>query len=260
MKFGSSKTEHDNQPKRSGEGANWLARPKEGANLYRILDEPDAWVYFYEHFNPEGFSFPCHPDRTVCEGCTSDNPKMKKASEKAAFNVFDHASGFTNVLKVPRKSVADKLEARWERNPKKTLRDRDYIIEQIKDSRGVEYDVEGQDKEEFDFDSVKEHLKSSEEIQQMLADSYEEAWGNGGKGQETSARGAAVKAQLDGDPKRQPAWSKDESPKKELFLEEDDLRKMSFFQLLKICNDENLGEPEGDTVNEVVDWMMKQSK
>ena len=43
---------------------------KDGDQTLRILQEPDAWKYYWEHFNPSGFPFPCSGERTTALAAT----------------------------------------------------------------------------------------------------------------------------------------------------------------------------------------------
>lgn len=258
MRFGMSQQEADEAPRPSSGGGTFIKYPKEGGNQVRILDEPDAWLYFFEHFNPGGYSFPCTRDVKTCPGCTSDNEKMKKASEKVAMNCYD--GQYTNVWKFPRKSVADKLKARWERIG--TITDRDYLITQIKSKNGVEYDLEGLDKEPFNFSEVEEYKRDPEEL---LAEAYDEAWGSDAKSR-TSVAAEAVQQQLDSDgeqvqPKKRAAKkAAAPEPKPETQVTEKELREMDFWGLVKLCKDEGFPEipRDKDTVDQIVDWMLEQ--
>lgn len=243
MKFGMNEQEAAEQPSRGGSGA-FMKYPKPGANTIRILDEPGDWKYYWEHFNPGGFSFPCTNDRDNCPGCTSDDEKMKKASQKVSFNAFD--GQYTNVWKFPKLSVGDKLKARFERIG--TVMDRDYLITQIKTANSTEYDVEGLDKEPFDFDSVKE-FKQDPEV--LLASAYEEAWGD-----DTKTRTVTQTSE-----KSRPSIQRSSPPVEEKVVTEDELRKMDPWELVKLCEDEGFGVPPKDvsgTADTLVDWMLSQ--
>lgn len=252
MRFGMSEQEANEQPSRGG-GGGFIKYPKEGGNQVRILDEPDQWKYFWEHFNPGGYSFPCNTeDRGNCPGCTSDIEKMQKASEKVAMNCYD--GQYTSVWKFPRKSVADKLKTRYERIG--TITDRDYLITQIKSKKGVEYDLEGLDKEAFDFDAVEEYKKDPEEL---LAEAYEDAWGGDAKSR-TAVAADAVQQQHEADAKPVRPTIKREEPKEETTVSEKDLRAMDVWDLEKLCKSEGFGAiPKGlDTSDQIVDWMLEQ--
>lgn len=256
MRFGKSEDEAKAEPSRGGGGSDFMKYCKEGDNTLRILDEPDKWVYYWEHYNPGGYPFPCTNDRESCPGCTSDVEKMQRASRKIAFNAFD--GQYTNVWKVP-KTVADKLKARWERIG--TIRDRDYIIRQLKEKVGnktnYDYDVEGLDKVTFDFDEVEEYMRDPETL---LAQAYEDAWGDDAKVRETRAQAkdseesSRVRAKI----QRSPKEEKKEEPKEEKVYSEADLRSMDVWDLASLCKREGIGEiPKNmETSDQIVDWMI----
>lgn len=270
MRFGKSAEEAEKEtPRNSGGG--WMKYPKAGETVVRILDEPDKWIYYWEHFNPNGFSFPCNSDdRANCHGCQSDDPKMQKASRKVAMNCFD--GEYTNVWKFPKKSVADRLKSRWERNG--TITDRDYLIRQVKDANSTDYDVEGLDKEPMDLSQFAEFLTDPEVL---LEEAYEEAWGDSkvttaarkdtaAPAKKTAAapakKAASSRPKIEPAPKAadNPAWEPPaEEPEK--VITEAELRQMDVFDLQKLCQTEGFGDiPAGvDAPDDIVDWMMAQS-
>lgn len=258
MKFGLSAKEAEAQPPRGAGGA-FMKYPKAGDNTVRILDEPDKWIYYWEHFNPNGFSFPCTNERDTCKGCTSDDPKMQKASQKVAFNAYD--GQYTNVWKVPKLSVADKLKSRYERYG--TITDRDYLIRQIKTSNSTDYDVEGLDKEPLTKDMVTEFEQHRADPETMLAQAYEEAWGDSPRVQQAKSeprKAVAPPAKANGDVRAPFIVQAAPEPEQKTYNEAE-LRTMEPWDLATICHDEGLGDiPSGtDTSDEIVDWMLKQS-
>lgn len=254
MRFGKNAEEAKAEPSRGGGSVSFMKYCQEGDNQVRILDEQDKWVYYWEHYNPGGYPFPCTNDQDTCPGCTSDVEKMKKASRKIAFNCFD--GEYTNVWKVP-KTVADKLEARAERIG--TIKDRDYILRQIVTKTGkkttYDYDIEGLDKEPFAFDEVEPYMRDPEDL---LAEAYEEAWGDDAKVRETKVRAqdsdetTKVRAKI----KRAESKPKDEP----VVYSEEDLRKMDVWELASLCKREGLGAiPKNtETSDDIVDWMLDQ--
>lgn len=261
MRFGMSEEEAEAQPSRGGSGS-FMKYPKAGDNVVRILDEPDKWVYYWEHFNPGGFSFPCTNERDTCPGCTSDNEKMKKASHKVAMNCFD--GQYTNVWKFPKKSVADKLKSRWERIG--TITDRDYLITQIKSPNSVDYDVEGQDKEPINLADYEEYLTDPEIL---LAQAYEDSWGDDAKVREAKVnvdKGSPEKTQrpkIERTPApepEEPAWAHREEKQEEKVVTEEELRKMDADTLADLCIAEGFGKVPKDckTPGDIVDWMLSQ--
>src|SRR4249919_230048 len=97
MRFGKSKDEAQEEPGRGGGGGDFIKYLKEGNTTFRILQEQEEWKYYWEHFSPEGYSFPCPRDVDdpieMCPGCSSDNEKMKKVSRKIAFNALHSFNG-----------------------------------------------------------------------------------------------------------------------------------------------------------------------
>lgn len=206
---------------------------------FRILQDPEDWEEYWEHFNPGGYPFPCTGDRNACPGCTSENEKMKKASKRVAINVLE--GEYVNVYKFP-KTVADKLANRAERIG--TVMDRDYTIyrNQEKNADGsmrTDYDIEGGDREPFD----KSKLDRLKDINTMLAEAYDQSWGNG-KVEEVAVD----------QPKEPPFES---GP-----YDEAELRKKSVNELMKIVKQEKMTLPslkiDWDT-DSLVDWMIDNS-
>jgi hypothetical protein len=269
LKFGKSKEEALAEPAPSGGGgASFMKYCKKGDNQVWILDEPDKWVWYWEHFNPGGFPFPCTNDRDTCPGCTSEVEKMKKASRKIAFNAFD--GEYTNVWKVP-KTVAEKLETRHERRG--TITDRPYMITQLVTQVGnktnYDYDIEAGSPDDMSMDLTEvEQYKTDPET--MLAQAYEDAWGDDAKVRATKAQAsqavaeddvkskiarAAVQQQMEADsrPKIQ--------PKQEKTVTEEELRSMEPWDLVELCKKEGFGEvpkEHAETTDSIVDWMLQQ--
>jgi hypothetical protein len=251
MKFGMSPEEAASEPARGGGGGGFIKYCKEGKNVLRILDEPDKWIYFWEHYNPTGFSFPCTRDRDTCPGCTSDVEKMKKASYKVAMNCFD--GQYTNVWKFPNQAVGEKLKARYERIG--TIRDRDYMITQIKSAGGTDYDVEGLEKEPLTESQVEEFQQYMSDPEQLLAEAYEQSWGD-------SALTREVKTEKPkGDKPTARAKIKKEEPVEEKVYTESELRAMDPWVLADLCKNEGYGDiPVGtESPDQIVDWMLAQS-
>ena len=262
MKFGKSAAEAEAEPSRSEGSGDFMRYLKAGDTTIQLVDEPDAWVYYWEHFNPDGYAYPCTNERDTCPGCTSDNERVSKASRKIAFNALQEYDGklYLNVWKVP-KTVADKLKMRFERNG--TVTDRPFLITQFKKDNGFfDYDVEGQDKQSPEYE--KDHWRDPEEL---LAAAYDDAWGTSAKAKQTSAK--ATQSQREADlgsklgkskiqPTEPPSWAKEE-PKVEVEeITEDELRKMEFFDLVDFCKKNGFKNPQGDNVDEIVDWMLTQ--
>src|SRR6185503_5712199 len=174
VRFGKSKEEAEREPNRAGGGGGDLIKYlQEGDTTFRIMDEPNEWAYYWEHFSPEGFSFACN-DEDDCPGCTSDSEKMKKVSRKIAFNVLQSYQGrdYVNVYKVG-PMVTEKLENRYQRLD--TLKDRDYTIRKYKTSADRwDFDVEGNTPTPVDFSQYEK-----KNVEKMLLEQWQEHWGGG---------------------------------------------------------------------------------
>lgn len=255
MKFGKSRDEAQSEPGRGG-GGSFMKYLGDGDTLIHVVDEPDKWVWYWEHYNPGGNPFPCTNDRDSCPGCTSDDEKVSKASRKIAFNAVSEYNGkpYVNVWKVP-KTVVDKLETRYERNG--TITDRPYLITRFKKDNGFyDYDVEGQSKEEPEFD--KEHLADPEEF---LAQAYEEAWGDSTKAKATKATSKQASREADLGSKIAKI-KRDEKPEEpeEIEMNEADLRKMEPWDLAALCEKHGFGTPpKADNSDQIVDWMLEKA-
>ncbi len=258
MKFGKSAAEAATEPGRGGDGQSFIKYLKAGDNYLQLIEEPDSWVYYWEHYNPGGYPFPCTNDRDTCPGCTSDDEKMSKASRKIAFNAISEYDGkdYTNVWKVP-KSVADKLKMRYERNG--TVVDRPFLITQYKKDNGFyDYEVEGQDKKILGSDSQDNWT----DPETLLAQAYEEAWGDDSKAKQTSAKVQQASKEAGLQEKLAEAKSKlsvvRDEPKK---VTEKELRAMEPWDLLALCEKEGFGTPpkaNSQSTDDIVDWMLTQ--
>ena len=257
MRFGKSKEEAAQEPSRPGSGGDFIRYLKDGATTLRILQEQDEWKYYWEHFSPAGFSFPCSGEDD-CPGCTSDNDKMKKASRKIAFNALNSFNGieYVNVWKVGT-TVADKLENRIKRFD--TITDRDYTITRYKSSGDRwDFDVEGSTPTPIDL--RKDEWK---DIEAMLQQAWDDAWGNP-EIAEANRWAAESAPQEKGEPARArvtiaPSPKQDEEPPfEEKVVQEADLRKMDYEVLLKLIKAEMDLEPPPTlvTTDAVVDWML----
>ena len=45
--------------------SDYLRYFKNAETTFRVLQEPDEWVDYWEHFNPNGYPFPCTRDRKI---------------------------------------------------------------------------------------------------------------------------------------------------------------------------------------------------
>lgn len=268
MRFGKSAKEAAEEPSKGGGGGDFIKYLKEGDNTFRILQEPDEWLYYWEHFSPAGFSFPCNdtdvanPNPEGCPGCSSDNERMKRANRRIAFNVLHAFNGveYVDAFKIG-PAVADKLDNRYKRFG--TITDRDYTITKYKTSGDRwDFDVEGNTPTPVD-------LRKSDwrDIEAMLQQSWDDAWGDPNQAaanrQATAAAPAeAPPAQL---PRRatiapqKPAPLPEEPPFEEKVYQEADLRVMPRDLLVKLIHDEmGLTAPSLLTTSDgVVDWLME---
>ena len=242
MRFGKSKEEAEREPNRAGGGGgDFIKYLQEGDTTFRIMDEPNEWAYYWEHFSPEGFSFACN-DEDDCPGCTSDSEKMKKVSRKIAFNVLQSYQGrdYVNVYKVG-PMVTEKLENRYQRLD--TLKDRDYTIRKYKTSADRwDFDVEGNTPTPVDFSQYEK-----KNVEKMLLEQWQEHWGGG---QPQPARRATIA------PKVQP----EEPPfEQEKVYKEADLRSMDLPGLQTLLKDDMGLTPPAtlESTDAVVNWLME---
>jgi hypothetical protein len=259
MTFGKSKQEAEAEPNRAGAGGDFIRYLKEGATTFRILQEQEEWKYYWEHFSPAGFSFPCNGEAD-CPGCVSDNDKMKKVSRKIAFNALSSVNGteYVDVWKIG-PMVADKLENRIKRY--ETITDRDYTITKYKGSGDRwDFDVEG-------GTPVPINLRKEEwkDIEGLLQAAWDENWGNPDlarvnrqatemavdTGQQRQTRRPTIAPA----PKSQP----EEPPFEEKVYQEADLRRMDYEDLLVLIKDDMDMVPPAQlsTSQAVVDWLME---
>lgn len=155
----------------------YLRSFKNGSVTVRFLDECDDWIEFWEHFTTDSKSFPCTRDRKTCPGCTSDVPSMQKASRKYACNVYLIDVNRVLPFRIP-VSLAKKMFTRSERNDD-TITNRDYDVIRMGQGLDTEYDVETGKKTERDLRSLRQ--LGTHDIEQILAASFFEVWGNVGE-------------------------------------------------------------------------------
>lgn len=288
MKFGKSYDEISQDTSGETGAGGWIKNLKDGDNTFQIVQEPEEWVGYWEHYNPGGFPFPCTGDRKNCPGCVSSNEKMKKASRKIAFNVLEGTEGYVNVYKVP-KTVADKLANRAERLG--TITDREYtitrLVSKVNGRDQYDFDVESGDKREVDRAALE-----LRDVETMLAKAYDDAWGDGAKAKETEAnaeehgKAAALKDKLaaankeeappfeENDPAKMTGTSKisdqtkestdstvADGPTDEFDYTEDALRQLKKDELAQVLKKEGMKKPRGwasMSEGEIVDWLLEQ--
>jgi hypothetical protein len=263
MKFGRSAQEAAQEPSRSGGSGDFIRYLKEGSTTLRILQEPEEWLYYWEHFSPGGFSFPCprgvDDPKDDCPGCSSDNEKMSKVSRKIAFNVLTSFNGteYVNGFKIG-PMVGEKLENRFKRLG--TLTDRNYTITKYKTSQDRwDFDVEGDTPTPVDL--RKEEWK---DIEALLAQSYDDAWGDPSQAQanlRASNQPVATTQEVNSSPKRPtiaPAPKQEEPPFEQTY-QESDLRAMDRDTLVNLIQtDMKMVAPSTlRTSDAIVDWLME---
>jgi hypothetical protein len=251
MKFGKSAAEAESEPSRGGSGGDFMKYLRAGDNTIHVLDEPDQWKYYWEHFNPDGYPYPCNSDdRANCPGCQSDNERVSKASRRVAFNAWD--GEYVNIWKIP-KTVADKLKMRYDRIG--TITDRDYLITQYKKDNGFfDYEVEGQEKSEVP-DDVEDKKRDPEDLLQIA---WEENWGT--SSDNISAKPTSKKAQSAKGQHGLKIVKEEQSTENKKYTE-DELRAMEPWELVELCKKEgfpNVPKKVAESSDKIVDWMLEQ--
>lgn len=261
MRFTKTASEAAEEPGRAA-GGDYIKYLRDGDTTFRILQEPDDWKYYWEHYNAGGFSYPCTGEDD-CIGCNSGNDRESKASRRIAFNVLQGYNGadYVNVFKVA-SAVADKLQNRYDRL--ETITDRDYTITRYKTAGDrYDFDVEGGMKSEIDLSRYE--LK---DIEAMVAQQWEDAWGNGsGKPQTAAGRPSEaqvarkVKQAVTAAPRRIKVVQ-EEPPFEEPEYQEADLRAMQYGTLVDLIEKDtgHAPPPELSTTKEVVDWLMNSQR
>jgi hypothetical protein len=255
MRFGKSAAEAAEEPGR-GSGGEFIKYLKDGDNTFRILQEPDEWVYYWEHFHPTKYSFPCPREAgdpiEDCPGCSSDNERIKKPSRKIAFNILHSFNGneYVDAMKIG-PMVSEKLENRFKRFG--TVTDRDYTVTRFKTAQDrYDFDVEGASPTPVDL-----HKEDWKDIETILQKTWDDAWGPGAAPDEPVAPRRPTIAPA-------PAVAQEEPPFEdaEPTFQEADLRQMSHGALLALIKASMGLTPPTTliTTNAVVDWLMELQK
>lgn len=256
MRFGQSTAEQEAAVATSGGSGDYMKYLRKGDNTFQIVDEYEKWTWFWEHYNPGGFPFPCTGDRDKCPGCTSSNEKMQRASRRACFNAINRGTDgnlYASVWKVP-KTVAEKLKNRYDRLG--TITDRPYRVTQLKNADGrYDYDIEAEPEATINMAEVVGDYRDPEE---MLVEAYEQSWGSSGAVQR--ARQPDVHDQAARARKPSIKRSEPEPEPEEKVYSEAELRAMDTFAILDLCRKEGLGDvpDEAKTTDQIVDWMLTQ--
>jgi hypothetical protein len=265
MRFGKSADEAKEEPGRGGGSGDFIRYLKPGDTTLRILQEPDEWLYYWEHFSPAGFSFPCPREaddpKDICPGCSSDNEKMAKVSRKIAFNTLTSFNGteYVNAFKIG-PMVSEKLDNRFKRFG--TVTDRDYTISKYKTGQDRwDFDVEGNTPTPVDL--RKDQWK---DIEALLKQAYDDAWGDPNQAaanKQASESPVAPHAQeVSSSPKRPtiaPTPKQEEPPFEEKAYQEADLRAMDRDTLINLI-DQDMKLPVPATLktpDAIVDWLME---
>lgn len=219
MKFGTKRSEVSESVE-NGEYKPYLRNFKPGETTVRFIFECDDWIMFWEHFTPEGKSFPCTQERSTCPGCTSDIDSMKRASRKYATNVMLVENNTVLPWRIP-VSLSKRLFNRSERNG--TITNRDYVI--MREGKGLdtEYDVEQDDKYAVELDELR---TQAHDIEQVLMTSYNEIWGE--EAQKAAKAEKEQKAQEAAQEEKPPFDASEE-------IDEETLRKMDRSELIQLA-------------------------
>lgn len=258
MRFGKSRTEAEKEPNRAlSGGGDFIKYLREGDTTFRILQEPDEWAYYWEHFSPEGYSFACNEEED-CPGCISESEKMKRVSRKIAFNVLQGFNGtdYVNVYKIG-PMVEEKLNNRYLRLG--TITDRDYTI--------TKYKTTG-DRWDFDVDGGTPTPLTGEyekkDVEKLLLQQWEEHWGASASEPKDHSRREGYSV-VDPPVRRptiapapKPQGHTEEPPFEEEVYQEADLRKMDHGDLLTLLKDQMKITPPAslESSEQVVDWLM----
>jgi hypothetical protein len=92
---------------KKGASRNVKTIPKEDSITVRLLDEPEDWVGFYQHY-VNGEYRPCVTDE--CDGCDSDDPEEQKKSFRYLTNAYVVDDQKVWALLMPKTLVEDLME------------------------------------------------------------------------------------------------------------------------------------------------------
>lgn len=112
------------------------------AYTIRILEEPDTWLKYREHYEASNGYFPCGEDGGYprCPGCEDDNQRTKNRSYRWAFNALDE-KGRLNVFKAPGR-LRQVLLGRQQLDDDHTVCNRDVTISRAGNTKdNTVYDV-----------------------------------------------------------------------------------------------------------------------
>lgn len=232
MRFGKRSAEATET--KSG-GGDWIKHLKSGDTRVRFLQEEEDWVEYWEHYNPDGFPFPCTNTKD-CPGCNAENERAKRATKRYAVNVL--RDGYVEVFKLP-VTLRDRLKTRSQRNG--TLLDRDYTLVRSGEGLNTEYDY---DQHERDKQDLSAH--QIKDIEELLQSAFTEAHPEYDLGEKKDKPKAT---------QGPPPF--DQSPDVEITLEE--LKKMRYGQIIELLEKEKItGWSDDMTKPELIDWIVEK--
>lgn len=248
MEFGTPKKD---APERGA--GKYLRRFKPGENRVRFLEDTDDWLEFWEHRIGRN-AFPCTGDKQTCPGCTHEDEKVYKASQRYGTYVYLPQNKAVLPFAVPR-TVCDKMEIRAARNDG-TITSRDYVIIRTGEGIGTEYDVDNEEKYDLDLKALLKEGREKLTVQECLQESWNEVWGNNGEGAATATRIAATedreKAQND-DPPSDAAAQNDSGTPPDTTLTEAEVRAMEKPALRDLCKRAEVAYDDDDTKTELIE-------
>lgn len=172
MAFG-TKFDRDTAEKQSGDvSTSSIWGFQEGSTVIRLLDDLDDWTMYWEHYDANKKKFlPCTGDRQRCPGCTQDLNSSQRWLANAYVVDTDtkQKPGYVNLYKVP-KSLMSKVMRHYDRIG--TLQDHDFEVIRDGNGKDTEYDLERQDKADFDFAKYEGSMLDHEEALQAAWDDY----------------------------------------------------------------------------------------
>lgn len=228
-------------PERSGDGdRSYMRYLKQPETRVRFLQECDDWVEFWEHYNPDGFPFPCTNTKD-CPGCNHPMERARRASKRYATNAL--RDGYVEVWKLP-STLRDRLKTRSQRNGG-VITDRDYTL--IKSGSGLDteydYDQHERDKQDLSHHELKD-------IEELLQQAFREAHPDYDLGQ------APPKEQKPKVAAQEPPPF-DQGQDREVTV--DELKAMKYGELVALLEKEQItGWNEDMTKPELIEWIVEK--
>lgn len=238
MKFGARRAD---APARGSSSGKFIKYFQKGDKTLRFLEEMDDWTEFYDHYSQSlRRSYPCTGNRSTCPGCNSDDERERKASLRLLVNALDPETGYVDLWKVPI-SLEDPMERFVEKFG--TITDRHYTVTQYKDSKGVSYGI---DREEKDSTPVEDYADKMTDHQDALLEAYNEAWGEDAADEESPVQEPSPrkpKGSKDTEEDEPPFSKRAEEPEDEDVIDEEDLYDMDAQQLKDLFKSSGLTVP-----------------